>query len=230
MRRRVAGVLTPGGALPAVEGFLVDARTRAEAPDGDGGDWYDVVALPHGRLAVAIGDVAGRGAPAAATKHRLRDELHARLAEGASPRAALAAVNRLAQDQLPGEVATALVVEWHRDDERVSVTCAGHPPPLVVGNGAARYLAVERGPALGLLDYEFPESVHAVPTGLALLLFTDGLVERRGELIDLGLARLADAAAHHHGAAAFLDRLVDEVPDPNEHDDIAVIAVSRTGE
>lgn len=215
-------------ALPEVAGLDLAARYRVGGPGEVGGDWYDVLDLPHAGVAFVIGDVAGRGIPAATTMGHLRHALRAYVLEDDSPASVLRRLNRLAQWILPGEVATAIVAIVDPDNERVSIASAGHPPPLLIAEDTSEYLEVQGGPALGLSEKaEYVDTVRPLD-GCALLFFTDGLVERRGESIDDGLARLASTTRSKPWNSRFLDDLLAEVPDPDGADDLAVIAVRRT--
>ena len=214
-------------ALPEVPGLSVDARYRVGGHGEVGGDWYDVLDLPGAGVAIVIGDVAGRGIPAATTMAHLRHGLRAYVLEDDSPGSVLRRLNRLAQWILPGEVATAMVAVIDPRIATVTVASAGHPPPLLIDGGRADYLALDGGPALGVApDPTYPEATFAADSA-AMLFFTDGLVERRGESIDDGFARLAAACTSRQWSPGFLDHLLAEVPDPAGADDLAVVAVRR---
>ena len=166
--------------LPAVEG------ARA------GGDWYDVLEVDGPRVAVVVGDVVGKGPAAAALMGQLRTALAVALLRGDGPGAALAQLDRFAARIPAARASTAVcvVVDWEHG--RVCWANAGHPPPLVLDAAGPRFLR-GGGPVLGL-GGPFPEQEEALAPGSVLALFTDGLVERREEPLDTGLARLAGAA------------------------------------
>jgi anti-sigma regulatory factor (Ser/Thr protein kinase) len=201
-----------------------------------GGDWYDAADLGDGRLAVAVGDVVGRGLPAATTMGQLRAALGITALQASDAADAVGILDRYAQ-RVPGArcttVAFAVVDPAHR---AVSYASAGHPPPLLVTpDGDAVYLEGGRSWPLGI-DAPMsrtPAARHDCPPGSLLVLYTDGLVERRGETVDAGLARLRDVVARHWNLPlrrlkqAIFAALVDE---PNHRgDDIALVAVRTTG-
>lgn len=175
---------------------------------------------------MVVGDVAGHGVTAATTMAHLQYAVRAYLLDDTSPAALLGRLNRLAQWALPGEIATVIVVVLDADHERARIASAGHPPPLLIAPGAARYVALDNGPALGLTADATYDEVEHVLDDTTMLLFTDGLVERRGESIDVGLSRLAETSSQA-AAADLLDHLVANVPDPSGNDDLAVVAVRR---
>ena len=159
-----------------------------------GGDWYDAVELESGELALAIGDVAGKGIPAAALMGELRGGLRAGMLAGAAPHAALRVLDRLANRA--GHMATAAVVLLDprpvRCATRAPATC--HPPSIAPG-GAVRFLTAGASTPLLAYDGEAGSGSDTLAPGERLVLYTDGLVERRGEPIDESLRRLAAAAS-----------------------------------
>jgi two-component system, chemotaxis family, sensor kinase Cph1 len=177
-------------------------------------------------VALVVGDVAGHGASAATTMTHLQHALRAYVLEDDSPVTILCRLNRLAHWMLPGEVATAIVVILDPGNERARIASAGHVPPLLIGSGTATYIDLDNGPALGVAtDPVYTEAV-VVMDDSTMLLFSDGLVERRGESIDVGLSRLAEVSTRAP-LDALLDTLVADVPDPESDDDVTVVAVRR---
>ena len=218
-------------ALPRLAGLALAAEYLPGAVGSSaGGDWYDVVELDDGAVAIAVGDVVGQGPAAAAVMGQLRSALSAALLQGCPPAAALELLDRFAA-RLPGALASSascLVVD--RAAGRVRWSRAGHPPALLVtGEGATLLDGAGSGPVLGVPGRgRYTEGSAEVAPGTTLLLYTDGLVERRGETLDAGLARIADAARRH--SAARPERLVrhlldDVLGDSDQPDDVAVIAV-----
>ncbi|MDN5750761.1 MAG: SpoIIE family protein phosphatase, partial [Pseudonocardia sp.] len=205
--------------LPAVHGVAA------------GGDWYDVIALDAHHTAIVVGDVVGQGAPAAAVMGQLRSALAAALLHGDGPAAALANLSLFAVRVVPdarASTAVCLVVDG-RSGELTWAT-AGHPPPLLLDVDGVRFLdGAGAGPLLGVVPAAaaYREGRLTVEPGTTVLLYTDGLVERRGEVIDDGLARVAAAAATLAGAPP--QRLIDRVlaaalDQGHNHDDVAVLA------
>lgn len=216
--------------LPAVPGLTVSAGYRASGLDDVGGDWYDLLDLPTDNVALVLGDVAGHGITAAVTMGHLRHAARAYLLEDHNPATALGRLNRLALWILPGEIATAVIAVLPRDGGPVALCTAGHPPPLLLDGGAATYLDLPRGPALGVTEgAAYSVGAHDLsPTGM-LVLFTDGLVERRGESIDDGLERLRLRAEAHGPGDDLCDVLMAAIPQESSDDDMAVVSVRRSG-
>jgi anti-anti-sigma factor len=194
-----------------------------------GGDWYDVFAVDDDRIALSVGDVVGQGPAAAAVMGQLRVALSGALRQGHSPAAALEILDAHVS-WIPGaRASTAACLLLDRASGTLRWARAGHLPPLLVDREGARYLDDTLGPVLGLPDRSpFTEGSTSIRPGTTLLLYTDGLVERRGEVIDDGLARLASAAARRAGEGPdeLVDHLLAEVVEQHGHaDDIALVAV-----
>jgi PAS domain S-box-containing protein len=193
-----------------------------------GGDWYDVLALAGGRLLVAIGDVVGHGIRAASSMGKIRNALHFCALEGMSPSAILHRLNDHFCGLDDADMATLLVLVYDPRRELVHFSSAGHPPPLVQRPGHdPEYLPGGRGAPLCASDRaRFPEMEASLPPGSLMVLYTDGLVERRGESLDIGLRRLADAL---HNAPEKVEELADHllttlVGDVAPGDDVALLA------
>ncbi|MFJ4847077.1 MULTISPECIES: PP2C family protein-serine/threonine phosphatase [unclassified Streptomyces] len=197
------------------------------------GDWYDLVDLPGGgdRIGVAVGDVVGHGLPAACVMGQLRSALSAasRVADG--PAGALEVLGLYARS-VPGAESTTAVnafVDW--DARTVTYSSAGHPPPVLLhADGTVDFLDQATDPPLGARPEHDsrPQAVIPFTEDDTLVLYTDGLVERRGEDIDTGLARLAGVLGRHRGAGP--ERLADAVlgellPPGGITDDTALVVV-----
>ncbi len=213
--------------LPDVPGVRLTAHFEPAAGHV-GGDWYDAVELESGELALAIGDVAGKGIPAAALMGELRGGLRAGMLAGAAPHAALRVLDRLANRA--GHMATAAVVLIDPRTGAVRHASAGHLPPAVFApGGAVRFLTDGASTPLLAYDGEAGTGSDTLAPGERLVLYTDGLVERRGEPIDASLDRLASAAS----AAGDLDDLPAHLlaalqpPEDGLRDDIAILALER---
>lgn len=218
------------GELPALDGVAVTARylpavhgTRA------GGDWYDVLAVDGGRVALVVGDVVGHGAPAAAVMGQLRAALATLLLAGFPPHRALERLDRFAS-QLPGaQVSTVACLVLDPSTGRLSYSSAGHPPPLLLHPEGDIHLDGAGGPALGVAPAAQRSQASAtVGTGATLLLYTDGLVEHRGTALDDGIDRLLAAAGSRRALRlpALLDGvLADLIAPTGASDDIAVVAL-----
>jgi anti-sigma regulatory factor (Ser/Thr protein kinase) len=204
-----------------------------------GGDWYDALQLDRDRVAVMIGDIVGHGTPAAARMGELRNALRAYAAEGHSPAEALRLLDSLVAASIGEEmIATVLLLIADTARGTVTVARAGHPPPLVRGtDGQVRMLESELTLPIGVMRNIAPdEATYDFVEGETLLLYTDGLVERRAEAIDEGLERLRQALAD---GPEDVDALSDHViarllSDRPGRDDVALLAVrllgARTGE
>lgn len=183
--------------LPDVEGARLAARSvPGNARHRVGGDWYDAIRLPTGTLLLVVGDVVGHDLPAAAVMGQLRNALRAYALEDPSPATVLARVNRAALTLGSSDFATCAVVALDPATMRGSWASAGHPPPLLTAvDEVASLLGGEAGPPLGVTaGAEYFEHPMALRDGEALLLYSDGLVERRGVPIDVGLSMLASIA------------------------------------
>ncbi|MCX5609901.1 MULTISPECIES: PP2C family protein-serine/threonine phosphatase [unclassified Streptomyces] len=194
------------------------------------GDWYDLVDLP-GRTAVAVGDVVGHGLRAAGVMGQLRSALSAasRVTEG--PAQALEGLGLYARS-IDGAESTTVVsvfIDWN--SRTLTYSCAGHPPPaLCHHDGTVTFLDQATDPPLGARPEHArrPQAQSAFTEGSVLVLYTDGLVERRHEDIDAGLQRLADALARHRTAEpeALADALLtDLIPSAGITDDTALVVL-----
>lgn len=213
--------------LPDVPGLTLAARY---APSGHemqvGGDWFDAIVLPDGCVLLTIGDVAGHGLPAAAAMGRLRAATHAYALEQMAPADVLERLNRLALGM--DAVATGLCAALDPSSGRLEYASAGHPPPVVVTGGGARLLPKPSGTPLGLEAAAPGVASEELPAGATLVLFTDGVAERRGEPIDRGLERLCATAAGHGDPTELCERLLAlSRADDGVRDDVAVLAVRR---
>jgi PAS domain S-box-containing protein len=222
--------LLPEG-LPEIPGVLLAARYLPATSDLEvGGDWYDVVQLPNGSMGLAIGDVAGHGLRAASTMGQLRMALRAYALEEGSPSQVLGRVRRLVRVLVP-DVVTLIYLVFDPESGTLRFANAGHPPPLLVeGNGQTSYLEGGLGPPLGATAHPRPDiDVEAhLDAGSTLLLFTDGLVERRGSSILDGLTRLKTLAADPgEDLEVLCDHLLDSMVTDEVSDDIALLALRQ---
>jgi serine phosphatase RsbU (regulator of sigma subunit)/anti-sigma regulatory factor (Ser/Thr protein kinase) len=220
--------LLPGD-LPAVPG----ARTAVQyRPAGwgleAGGDWYDAVQRPDGTVAFAVGDVVGRGVPAAAMMGQLRHALRAYLAEGHPPAEALARLDALVERSGPGTLATVACAAYDPRDGVLAYASAGHPPLLLVApDGPTRFLEHPLGLPIGVLpDVRFDERRVTLAPGSILLLYTDGLVEDRVLPLGEGLERLREAVPSDSDLERWLEGLVERMTAGREvDDDVAAMAL-----
>jgi serine phosphatase RsbU (regulator of sigma subunit)/anti-sigma regulatory factor (Ser/Thr protein kinase)/fluoride ion exporter CrcB/FEX len=222
--------LLPAG-WPETPDVSVATRYIPASADAEvGGDWYDIVPLPDGRIGVSIGDVAGHGVAAAAAMGQIRTALRAYTQEALSPARALERLNNLLQQIQPGAMAT--IAYGHMDPETGLLTLAkaGHPPPLVMTTtGETMFISGGLSPPLGVthvLAYE--ETTVELEAGSTLLLYTDGLIERRGESIGMGMARLAEVAAQApDNLEAASEHIISSLLGDGVKDDTAILLLRR---
>ncbi|MEA2425209.1 MAG: hypothetical protein QOH13_1619 [Thermoleophilaceae bacterium] len=217
--------------LPDVPGLALAARYLPGAAGAEvGGDWYDVIALADGRVGIVMGDVVGRGIPAASLMGQLRNGLRAYAIEGHSPAAVLERLDRMVQSLNPGRMATLVYMVLEPDGRTAVFENAGHPPPLVVdADYTPRLLEGARGVPLGVLPYaSFEETEARLDPGSTLVLYTDGLVEERGISLEIRLDDLKRAAgAPFEGPNELCERLLVELlPEGPGADDVAVLALT----
>ncbi|MEJ3748353.1 PP2C family protein-serine/threonine phosphatase [Actinomycetes bacterium KLBMP 9797] len=213
--------------LPKISGWDFAVRYEpASAEHEVGGDFYEL-AMIDGHLLVAIGDVAGHSLHAATVMAELRHAVRAYAIDGHRPGATLARVDRLIRELLPGELATLCMLRVDPATGRVQMASAGHPPLLVSVDGKAEFRLLT-APLLGVAADRPEDVTFTLPRGGTLVLYTDGLIERRDADIDEGLSALArSAAAVDDDIERFCDRLLTELAAPEIPDDIAVIALRR---
>ncbi|MFB7497453.1 PP2C family protein-serine/threonine phosphatase [Streptomyces sp. NPDC056161] len=197
-----------------------------------GGDWYDLVDLPGDRLGVAVGDVVGHGLAAASVMGQLRSALSAASRSADSPAHALEVLELYARSVVGAEntTVTNAFVDW--DTHTITYSRAGHPPPaLLHRDGTVEFLDRATDPPLGARPEHgpWPQAATSFTEGSSLVLYTDGLIERRHEDIDTGLTRLADSLIRHRGAdpESLADALLTDLSAPQGiTDDTALVIVS----
>jgi PAS domain S-box-containing protein len=215
--------------LPPIEGVALAARYLPGARGAAiGGDWYDVLERPDGRVALVVGDVAGHGLRAAASMGQLRNAFRAYGMVEASPAEVVARINRLVMSGVEQVMATVLYMVLDRESGEVAWSAAGHPPPLVIAPDGTRFLEGGRSVPIGAADPAvFREATAILPPGASLLLYTDGLVERRDTPLEERLTELAAAAATAGDELSELcEHVIAEVlGDADPGDDVALLAV-----
>ncbi|MFJ4313756.1 PP2C family protein-serine/threonine phosphatase [Streptomyces lavendulae] len=196
------------------------------------GDWYDLIDLPDRRYtAVAVGDVVGHGLRAAGVMGQLRSALSAASRVAAGPAQALEVLGLYARFVKGAESTTAVSVFIDWSGHTLTYSSAGHPPPLLCApDGTVTFLDLATDPPLGARPEHVtrPQSRTGFTEGSTLVLYTDGLVERRHEDIDIGLRRLADSVVRHRAAdpESLADALLaDLVPPAGITDDTALVVL-----
>ena len=219
-----------GAGPPSFEHITVSAAYRpGTAALEVGGDWYDAFTLPSGAVALVVGDVVGHGLEAAVAMGQLRGAVSA-LAQTPGPSRLLERLDAFVETVPSAATATLAYVELEPVDGGIRYACAGHPPPLVVSpDGRTRFLWEGRSPPLGtMLGDRRADAVDRLEEGETLVLYTDGLVERRSESIDAGLERLARAALLSGGSpATHADDLCDALLGREEQDDDVCVLTMR---
>jgi serine phosphatase RsbU (regulator of sigma subunit) len=201
--------------LPTIsEVELASRYIPGEAGAEVGGDWYSVIEVGDLQFVFVVGDVSGRGLSAASVMAGLRYTIRACARLGLSPAATLDVAAKEISISVDKHFATVLV--GHVDNERheLTIACAGHPPALLLHDGASDFLNVPIGPPLGVGtdSYRSMTTRVTIPPNSTLIAYTDGLIERRGEPIDVGMERLRRAASVPvQSIDALLTRIVDEL-------------------
>ncbi|GAA0525036.1 hypothetical protein GCM10010172_01900 [Paractinoplanes ferrugineus] len=214
--------------LPDVPGVQLGVLYEpASAQTEVGGDFYELTML-GGKLLVAIGDVAGHSLHAATVMAEVRHAVRAYAVEGHPPGTVLSLVNRFMRTVLPAESATLCLFTLDPATGAVRMASAGHLPPLLRTAGEVKFLQ-PRGPLLGINASRPDDLEFTIPAGGTLVLYTDGLVERRDSDIDVGLSALSRAAAEvESNLDDFCERLVLQLAGSGpQADDIAVVALRR---
>jgi serine phosphatase RsbU (regulator of sigma subunit)/anti-sigma regulatory factor (Ser/Thr protein kinase) len=211
--------------LPSIAGLEVATRYVPAESSGLGGDWYDLFELPESRVAIAVGDVVGHGVAAAAVMAQLRTALRAYAAEGHGPASVVQSVDRLMWQLGPTAMTTLVYMVLDPLEETVEIVNAGHLPPLLVGpEGEPAYLSVQGALPLGTSQTEvYGSEVVPFPAGSAVVLFTDGLVERRGAPIDVGLERLRELSVGRDDVERLCSTALDELVPREPPDDVAIV-------
>jgi GAF domain-containing protein/anti-sigma regulatory factor (Ser/Thr protein kinase) len=216
--------------VPSMEGVRVAALYLPGSNAVDvGGDWFDTLMLSDGRLGFVVGDVVGKGVQAAATMAQLRNGMRALTLDELTPAETVTKLNLLLEHYIDVPFATLAYLAFDPDTLVVTLASAGHPPPLVVRpDGSTRFLEGEGGLPLGVdTTVPYTEYTEQLEAGSIVVLYTDGLVERRGRSIDEGLTALARAAeSAPRDPDGFVDALVGSLLGAEaRQDDVALLAI-----
>ncbi|MFC9254561.1 PP2C family protein-serine/threonine phosphatase [Amycolatopsis thailandensis] len=216
------------GRLPVIAGMEFSARYVPGTEPGVGGDWYDLFPLPGDRLGMVMGDVAGHGLNAAVIMGRLRSALRAYALETDDPAEVLSKLDRKVQHFEPGALATVMYGLVPASRSRVAISLAGHLPPVLAAPGLpSAFVDVPVDPPIGVTGPRRRTTDVELPPGGVLAFYTDGLVERRDHLIDVGLQRLTDVVTPDQPGvvcARVMAALVGATP---AQDDIALLVARR---
>ncbi|MEU0009259.1 PP2C family protein-serine/threonine phosphatase [Streptomyces sp. NPDC006314] len=217
--------------LPDVAGLEV---ATCYAPGSDrvmvGGDWYDLYNLDEDHIGLSIGDVAGHGLPQAAVMAQIIAALRGIVLRcGTRPEAVLSELNEYLHLYHRGQMATAAYLLYHRPTRTLTYVKAGHPPPLVVHpDGSSRYLDGPISPPVGPVPRaRYRQGETTLADGDAVLLYTDGLIERRRERLDTGMDRLTRTARRGAGLNVhdLCELFLNHQPDADYPDDRALLLV-----
>jgi serine phosphatase RsbU (regulator of sigma subunit) len=227
--RTIQESLLPTG-LPDVTGLEFASRFVTAETFGVGGDWFDAFKLPDGRIGVVIGDVAGAGLTAAVVMGRLRSALRAYALECPGPGEALARLHRKFEHFEPGEMATVLYLIVAADLGHFTVASLGHLPPVIaVPDQGACVVDFTPSPPIGApLRLPPVDFVRELRPGTTVGCYTDGLVERRGESIDVGLQRLRTAFFSGPPEDVCASVMSDLIGPSAVQDDTALLVLRRT--
>jgi serine phosphatase RsbU (regulator of sigma subunit) len=195
-----------------------------------GGDWYDVIERGPGHCVFVVGDISGRGLPAATTMASLRFAVRAYVAEGHDIEVVLTMLRRLIDLDTDHQFATVLLGELDRCASSLRLVSAGHFGPVVVTDGKAELLECPVAPPVGVGGPVPTATTVCLPDTGTLIAFTDGAVERRGEVIDTGLDRLRDAAlaADSQPLPMLIDTLLDTLTVEGSKDDTVILGLRWT--
>ncbi len=227
---RIAAAALQRSLLPSALPAAVPADMAARYVPGEGkvgGDWYDVFSVPSGQLWAVIGDVTGAGLPAAVIMGRMRSALRAYALETADPADVLDRLDRKMQHFEPGALATVLCAVFDPGLDRVRLCAAGHFPPVVASPGRAAELAeIPSGLLIGASRDARRQAVTLeIAPGSVFFFYTDGLIERRGQLLDDGLARLCQVVTAGPPETVVAAVMAALVGNEAARDDIAVLMI-----
>jgi serine phosphatase RsbU (regulator of sigma subunit)/anti-sigma regulatory factor (Ser/Thr protein kinase) len=215
--------------LPRIEGAQLAARYLPGTAELDvGGDWFDAIPLADGRLGLVVGDVVGKGVEAAAAMAQLRNGLRAFALDRLKPASVIARLNRLAGESQETTFATLVYAVIDPKRRICRIASAGHPPPIVAfADGRVELIEGGRGLPLGVApDTRYRQTTVELPVGSVLLLYSDGLVERRGHPIDEGLTRVTEAVTDGPShPEQLVEHIIERLVGSTERgDDIALLA------
>jgi serine phosphatase RsbU (regulator of sigma subunit) len=218
--------------MPRLRGLRASALYVPAASGVDvGGDWYDVIPVDERRVLLVIGDVSGHGLRAATTMALLRHAVLAYMAQDCRPASVLARLSDFVNRGEHDYFATVLCVLIDVDAHRLTLASAGHMAPLLIDGDRGEFVELHVDAAIGVTRKQdthshYREATASVPPSATLVAFTDGLVERRGEVLDVGLARLRDFAVTQRLALDdLLATLARELTVHDHPDDTAIVGI-----
>ena len=217
-----ASLLKPVSDLPTVAARYLPAVGRLAV----GGDWYDVIDIGNQQRGLIVGDCVGHGLEAATVMAQLRSASRAMILEGRDPAAVLDGLDTFASSVEGAAYATVVCAVFDRNRRILTYSRAGHPPPLIVNSAGVTWLDQAGGPPLSI-DSGRPRAnaVVEVDDVDVLVLYSDGLIERRGESIDIGLERLSVGATELYGSTvqSIADGLIRLLSPETTRDDVVIV-------
>jgi len=219
--------------LPRCPGLTFATRYVAAEELTVGGDWYDLFTLPSGQLWIVVGDVAGHGLQAAVVMGRIRSALRAYTLLDLPPERVLDLVDRKVNHFEIGTMATVACGVLEPPYDTITLAVAGHPPPVIAAPGRPAWLAdINTSPPIGTTFTARPRSATtiALPPDAVVAFYTDGLIERRDESIDVGLERLRNAMSLGTPDRVAREIMRHVIGNRIPGDDIALVVMHRTGE
>jgi serine phosphatase RsbU (regulator of sigma subunit) len=218
-------------AIPSIPHLEVAAEYMAGAQGVDiGGDWYSIIGLNDDHFAFVVGDVSGRGIDAVAVMAHARFTLRAYLLHGDTPAVALEKCSHQFDISVDGHITTTVVGVGNWRTGEITIANAGHPAPLLIAGGIAEFVEAAPGPPLGTGPTSYESTTFTMSPGATLFCFTDGLIERRSESIDVGMRRLAATVqtSREEPVDALVSRALASLRSNDAADDIAVLAFRWT--
>jgi serine phosphatase RsbU (regulator of sigma subunit) len=215
---------------PPIPGWSVAAHYSPAGRQEAGGDFYDVLPLGDGRLVAVVGDVMGRGVEAAAAMAQTRMMIRAYAVDDPDPVSVLTRVDRYLQVIESAQLITALYLLIDAGSGEVKIATAGHLPPLIVGAGGGVLAPTLVGTPLGIAAGPRNSTVLTLERNRGIIAFTDGLVERRGEDIEVGIGEIVAstrASTDLDDAWKLLYQVVGAAPHGGQDDDVTVLALYR---
>ncbi|WP_285640331.1 SpoIIE family protein phosphatase [Lentzea sp. NBRC 102530] len=213
--------------LPVLDRLATSARYLPASTHAQiGGDWYEVLPITGTLVGMSVGDVVGKGPAAAAVMGQLRSALAGYLIDGHSPAAALERLDTFASRVNGASGSTCACATFDLATGRLDWASAGHPPPVVADQREARLLEGSAGTVLGAPGRSrFTDNVAVLRPGTSIVLYTDGLVERRGAVLDEGLDRLVEivGGALREGPVELTDTIIGTMLEDGQDDDVALV-------
>lgn len=216
--------------LPAWDDLHLAARyVPATITARVGGDWYDAFELRDKRLGLCVGDVVGHGVASAACMGQLRNALRVYAIDGDSPSEVVTGLNRFTIDTAVTTFTTLVYAVFDPATGVLEWTSAGHPPMVCQRRGRVELLQARHGTPIGVMDRAYESSCTVLDPGDRVLIFTDGLVERRSESLEQGMERLRSVLADNRTLTLTdaVDKIVGQVAPLERDDDLCVLAVER---